>query len=197
MKNNVIIRTVMGLTVGSSLMVAPFAFSATAPNAVDECAKELLLSYFPEPIVAETLKHFSIPQDKWAGIAKSLAAKEKNVVKVVEEKAKEMSPNPLKDPQQRQAAIKLFRDSLLQVFSDALKENGVTDTSQFQAMLDDIQQQKAKKFAMCMEKKKNEAAADESDDENDEEEYNDDEDKEESKSHSSATQKGNLQPVNK
>lgn len=127
---------------------------AAAPTAQEECAKELLLSYFPESMVTDTLKRFNVPQDKWAGIAKSLSNKDKDIVKMVEQKATAMNPNPLKDPQQRQAAVKLFRDTLLQVFTDAMKENGVQDTAQFQAMLDDIQQQKAKKFAMCMEKQK-------------------------------------------
>lgn len=190
----------MGLIVTSSIMIAPLTLSATVPSAVDECAKELLLSYFPESIVAETLKHFSIPQDKWAGITKSLADKEKDVVKIVEEKAKEMNPNPLKDPQQRQAAVKLFRDTLLQVFSDALKENGVTDSSQFQAMLDNIQQQKAKKFAMCMEKKKNETGAsdtssDDNDDEDDSDDEDDEEDKDDSKSNPASTQKDSTKTV--
>jgi hypothetical protein len=43
---------------------------------------------------------------------------------------------------------------LLQVFSEALQANGITDTKQVQAMLDDIQQQKARNFAQCMEKQK-------------------------------------------
>src|SRR5262249_10869594 len=109
---------------------------------------------FPEPIVMDTLKRFNVPQDKWAGIAKSLSEKDKEVVKLVEKKASAMNPNPLKDTQQRQAAVKLFRDTLFEVFADAMKENGVEDQSQLMPMLDDIQQQKAKKFAMCMEKQK-------------------------------------------
>ena len=132
---------------------------------------------FPAPIVNETLKRFNVPQDKWAGITKSLSNKDKEVVKIVEGKAAGMNPNPLKDPQQRQGAVKLFRETLLQVFTDALKENGLTDTDKFQAMLDDIQQQKAKKFAMCMEKQKQKlqeqdkaaSSASDSDEENDDE----------------------------
>lgn len=179
----------MGFVVGASALIIPCAISALAPNgsAVDECAKELLLSYFPEPIVVDTLKRFSIPEDKVAGITQSLSKKDKEIVKLVEEKVSAMNPNPLKDPQQRQAAVKLFRETLLQVFTDALKENGITDTSKFQAMLDDIQQQKAKKFAMCMEKQKNVAQAksdstddddddDDSDDDNDDDDSDDDQD---------------------
>lgn len=165
------------------------SLSAIDSTTQDECVRELLLSYFPEPIVNDTLKKFNVPKDKWAGIVKSLGTKDKEVVKLVEQKASAMTPNPLKDPKERQAAVKLFRETLLDVFSSAMKENGITDSSQFQAMLDDIQQQKAKKFAMCMEKHKAESKApaaavksdedkDDSDD-NDDDDYNDDDDSDE------------------
>lgn len=150
------------IILGFSLLLTPHA-SISASEASpysDDCTKELLLSYFPEPLVKETLKKFHVPEDKWAGITKSLTNHDKEIVKIVEQKASKMSPNPLKDSQQRQVAVKLFRDTLLETFSNTLIENGVTDKTQFLAMLDDIQQQKAKKFAMCMQrKKKNESAA--------------------------------------
>jgi hypothetical protein len=164
-----------GIVIGIGALIAPCQ-SVDAQIATDECAKELLLSYFPEPIVTETLKKFKVPEDKWTGITRSLSAKDKEIVKLIEQKAATMNPNPLKDVQHRQAAVKLFRDTLLQVFTDALKENGIQDTSQIQAMLDDIQQQKAKKFAMCLERQKakaqqedtnDEASVDESDEQED------------------------------
>ena len=135
------------------LGILAFPVGATA---ADECSKELLLDYFPKQFVLESLKKFNVPQDKWDAIASSLAAKDKDVVKIVEDKASKLTPNPLKDrdPQQRQIAVKLFRETLLQVFSDALQANGITDQKQLQSMLDDIQQQKARNFALCMEKQK-------------------------------------------
>ena len=179
---------------------SPSTLSAIDSTAQDECVRELLLSYFPEPIVSDTLKKFNVPQDKWVAIQQALSVKDKEIVKLVEQKASTMNPNPLKDPKERQAAVKLFRDTLLEVFSNALKDNGITDTSKFQAMLDDIQQQKAKKFAMCMEKHKAESkpsqstaagakpsdnededSDDDYDDENDDENDDDDEDEEEEK----------------
>lgn len=177
MNKNIFEKKLMSLIFGAAALMAPFALTAASVDAADECAKELLLSYFPEPIVKDTLKKFSIPEDKWAGITTSLGNKDKEVVKIVEEKASKMNPNPLKDPQQRPAAVKLFRETLLQVFTDALKENGITDSAKFQTMLDDIQQQKAKKFAMCIEKKKAQAQAGNTDEDTDEsdEDYDDDE----------------------
>lgn len=187
-------KLTMRNSIASMLIVAGALMTSSAhaatPTAQEECAKELLLSYFPESMVTDTLKKFNVPQEKWAGIAKSLSNKDKDIVKMVEQKANAMTPNPLKDPQQRQAAVKLFRETLLQVFSDAMKENGMQDASQFQAMLDDIQQQKAKKFAMCMEKQKaqlqkqqtgdgNTSLDSPRDDKEDEQEDSDDEDDDE------------------
>lgn len=139
---------------GVGVMHNVSAVEANAPTAIDECSKELLIAYFPEAFVNETFKKFNVPQDKWNSINKDLAGKEKEVVKIVEEKAEKLSPNPLKDPSQRQAAVKIFRETLLQIFSEALKKNGVNDDKQIQAMLDDVQQQKARRFAQCMEKHK-------------------------------------------
>lgn len=189
MKKDMMKRSLAGFFMGACIFAAPCAVEAQAPAPGDECAKEMLLSYFPAPIVKETLKKFNVPQDKWDGILKSLSNKDKEVVKLVEQKAAGMDPNPLKDPKQRPAAVKLFRDTLIQVFSDAMKDNNMMDASQYQTMLDDIQQQKAKKFAMCMEKQKQKAieldkAASstpsdedmEDEDENDEDENDDDND---------------------
>lgn len=129
---------------------APLA--AYSEQSIDECSRELLLTYFPEPFVKETLKTFNVPEDKWENIQKSLASKDKEVIQLVEKKAAEMDPNPLKDPQARQAAVKLFRATLFQLFSDVMQANGINDEKQIQAMLDSIQLQKAQRFAKCMQK---------------------------------------------
>lgn len=157
MRKNILTSSFAGFCIGMSTLLSQGNLDAAdlaAPAAMDECSKDLLLSYFPEKFVNETFKRFNISEDKWAAINATLSTKDKDIVKLVEQKAASMNPNPLKDPQQRQAAVKLFRETLLQVFTDALKANGIQDTSQFQAMLDDIQQQKAKKFAQCMEKQR-------------------------------------------
>ena len=116
------------------------------------CSKELLLSYFPEIIVNDTLQRFNIPSDKWGEIKNSLAQRDKEIVYLVEKKAAQMQPNPLKDPQHRHVALKLFRDTLFEVFKEALTSAGISDEAQIKNMLEDIQQQKAKRFALCLDK---------------------------------------------
>lgn len=142
------------------LGMTPFTLatiSATSISAFEECAKELV-TYFPELIVNETLKKFHIPEDQWEEINRDLTEKDKNIVKIVEEKAEKMNPNPLKDPKLRQVAVKLFKETLYATFSETLQQHNITDEKQIQEMLDDIQQQKAKKFASCLEKHKSNIA---------------------------------------
>lgn len=126
---------------------------------VDECSKELLLSYFPEPFVKETLKKNQVPEDKWASIVKDLASNDKAVIQRVEGKADKMNPNPLKSPEYREQAITIFRETLLEIFTEVMNKNGITDKEQIQGMLDEIQHQKAKRFAKCMEKTRKEIEA--------------------------------------
>jgi hypothetical protein len=104
--------------------------------------------------VETTLDKFNVPKEKYPAITKDLADNEKNIISKVEEKASKITPNPLKDPQQRQVAVKIFRETLMDIFSDVMNKNGITDDKQLQAMLEDIQQQKAKKFAECLERHK-------------------------------------------
>lgn len=147
----------------SALQAAQAVQAAGGPgSAIDDCSKELLVAYFPENFVKETLKKFNVPQDKWNAIVQDLSGKEREIVKLVEEKAAKMNPNPLKDtqqrkdPQQHQAAVNLFKETLMSVFSQTLKKNGVTDDKKIEEMLNDIQKQKAIRFAQCMEKHKSE-----------------------------------------
>lgn len=137
---------------GLSAFALP-VFAADAPSSKDEqCAKEVLMQHFPEKMVSETLNKFQVPADQQAAIIKELAEKDKQLVKMVEEKAAAMNPNPLKDPSQRQQAVKMFRETLLEQFTAVLNAHGITDKDKIQQMLDDVQLQKAKQFTMCMEK---------------------------------------------
>lgn len=148
------------LLLGLGLCIIPVSSHAVvAAQNTDDCSKEILLSYFPAPYVIETLKKFNVPQNKWDSIVTALSITDKTIISDVENKANKIRPNMMKDPQQRQAVVKLFRETLLKAFGEAMKSNGITDEKNFQAMLDDIQQQKAKAFARCMEKHKNDKPA--------------------------------------
>ena len=110
------------------------AYSSPA-SSVEECSQELLMSYFPEPCVAQTLERFQVPQNKRAAIQQALAQKDQEVVPTVEEKASKMNPNPLKDPQRRQEAVMIFRETLYNLFAGVMNANGITDQEQIEKML--------------------------------------------------------------
>lgn len=147
------ISSVTLLTIGFAFA----GFSTPSPlvaSTVEECSKELLLSFFPEAFVKEVLQKNGIAQDKWEPIVKGLKEKNDDVIKLVDEQASKMTPNPLKDPSQKQVAVKIFRESLYQVFSGVLKANGISDDQKINLMLGEIQQLKTKRFAQCMESNK-------------------------------------------
>lgn len=152
------ISSVALLTIGFAVVDFSTALPLHAATA-EECTKELLLSFFPEAFVAETLQKYQVSKDKIEPIINGLKEKNNDVIKLVDEQASKMDPNPLKDPSQKQVAVKIFRESLYQVFSSVLKANGITDDQRIQAMLGEIQQLKTKRFAQCMDSNKPAAEA--------------------------------------
>lgn len=140
------------LLMGAISLAAPGILSSQEKEL---CSKEMLMSYFPEPIVMATLDQFKIPQAQHSLIMKDLAEKDGQIAPMVEERAAKMTPNPLRESKMRQEAVKIFRDTLFEVFTSVMNAHGINDKEQIRAMLDDIQKQKARQFANCMEKHKN------------------------------------------
>lgn len=110
-------------------------------------SKELISAYFPESVVNESLPLANVPRDQWVIINQELCAKSGEMIRMVEEKASKMEPNPLLDSSQIQVAAKLFREALFQVFSDVMRDHGVTDEDKIKEMLGHIQQLKAERYA--------------------------------------------------
>lgn len=152
MRNSLIIAS---LFIGTSFVSPAHALDKEPANpAIDECSRELIMAYFPEQFVKETLKKFNVPEDQWGAIVTELNAKDKDVISIVEEKASKIDPNPLKDPSQRLQAVKIFRDTLFEIFSGVLKQHGVTDEAQIQQMLTDVNKQKTARFTQCVERQR-------------------------------------------
>lgn len=122
---------------------------------VDECSKELLLAYFPEPFLVQVLKDNDVPESEWAAINQALMSKDRQVVSMVEEKAAAMDPNPLTDAKYRPQAVQLFRETLFEIFAEVMRNHGVTEDAEIQSMLDQIQYLKAERFPKCMEMNQN------------------------------------------
>lgn len=120
----------------------------------NDCTPQVLKVPFPEPFVRISLKKFNVPENTWEPIVKALDAKGNDVVKIVETKAAKITPNPLENPKQPQVIVKLFKETLFEVSVDTFKLNGVTDTAQIQAIIDDVQEQKRQQFIECMQEHK-------------------------------------------
>jgi len=134
-----------------SLCVGSLTLSAQPSD--EECSEEKLFSYFPKEFVMNTLQKFQVPKDRWEPIYHDLASKDDEIIKTVEDKASRLSPNPLQDPKERHVAVKIFRETLQQVFTNVMNTHGISNENQIKMMLDDIQKQKAELFATCMKKK--------------------------------------------
>jgi hypothetical protein len=113
------------------------------------CSQDVILAFYPAEFVKVTLKKYNVPEDQWEAIVAELGNKEKNVVSSIEKKASQMNPNPLRDSASQAVAVKLFRETLLENFSEVMEAHGYKDEKNLQMMLDDIQMQKAKRFAEC------------------------------------------------
>ena len=117
-----------------------------------KCAKEDLSNYFPKVVVKPVLMKADISAEKAEIIAEDLSNKDGEIEKIVKDKYSKLDPNPLNDPSQRDVAIKVYRESLFQVFSKPLKAQGINDDDKIRALLDEIQRTKSKLFIECIRK---------------------------------------------
>jgi hypothetical protein len=147
-------RLVFLMMCGIGAVCSPINAETDSNNA--ELSNDAMMSYFPEIFVERTLERYQIPQAQRISIQKELVDKNKEVINLVEDKASKMTPNPLRDPTLRDEAVKIFRDSLYEVFSKVMLSHGVTDKEELHEMLDDIQRQKAEYFSQKMRQYKEE-----------------------------------------
>jgi predicted nucleic acid-binding Zn-ribbon protein len=119
-----------------------------------KCTKEELMTFFPQQIVESVLIKAGVAKEQAAQIALELSQKDKELAKTVEEKASKMEQNPFKDLSQRALAVKLYQDTLYEIFSKSLKDHGatITNTEQIQNILEEIKTAKSKLFVECIRK---------------------------------------------
>lgn len=117
-----------------------------------KCTKEELMRFFPEQVVRPILIQAKIPEKEADAIAQALAQKDVELAKIVEEKSSKIDPNPFKNLSQRDLAIKIYRETLYEVFAKVLKEHGISDADQVQSLLDKLQEARSKLFIECIAK---------------------------------------------
>lgn len=124
--------------------------SCTKQTCGTNCTMELFIAFFPPPFVGETLEAFQIDSDKRLTIIQQLSHHELDINSIVDSKAAKMTPNPLNQPDRQEDVIKLFDEAVLQVFTQVMNDNGITDKDQIAKMLEQIQKRKADHFRTCM-----------------------------------------------
>ena len=117
-----------------------------------KCTKEELMRFFPEQVVQSILTKANLSKEQADVIAKELSQKDKELAKLVEEKSAKIDPNPFKDLSQRELAIKIYRETLYEVFAKVLKAHGITNQDQIQNLLDELQDARSKLFIECIRK---------------------------------------------
>ena len=117
------------------------------------CSKDMLMTFFPQPIVKEVLLKYNLSETQAEQVAKQLSKKNDEVVKIVKQKASQMNPNPLNDLTERDQIIKIFKESVYEILEGVLKDH-IQDPKQIQAIQEDIQEAKGKMFVECLSPKK-------------------------------------------
>jgi glycine cleavage system regulatory protein len=117
-----------------------------------KCTKEELMRFFPEQLVQSVLVKANLPKDQADAIAQDLSQKDRELARLVEEKSAQVEPNPFKNLSQRDMAIKIYRETLYEVFARVLKAHGITNEDQIQTLLDELQEARSKLFIECIRK---------------------------------------------
>lgn len=120
-----------------------------------KCSKEELMMFFPESIVKNVLMQAHISEKDAREIAEQLASKDKGLAKIVDEKASHYNPNPFKDLSQRDQAIKIYQETLFEVFANVLQSHGIKDENQIRSLLEEIRTIKSKLFIECIRQQQN------------------------------------------
>ena len=80
------------------------------------CTREVLMTFFPEPVVRTVLVEHGISRTQAAQVAKGLATKDSDILQRIEMKSAKMQTQPYIDMSQREAAVQLFKETLYEVF---------------------------------------------------------------------------------
>jgi len=138
----------------TALITSPLAADTTETvlsNSM-KCTKEELMRSFPEQLVESILIKANIPKDKSDAISKELAVKDKDLARIIEEKTTKLEPNPIQNLSQRDQAIRIYRETLYEVFASVLKAHGINDDDQIQKLLDELGEARSKLFIECIRK---------------------------------------------
>lgn len=117
-----------------------------------KCTKEELMRSFPEQLVFSILDNAKITKEQATEIAKELSKKDKELARLIEEKTEKLGANKIQNLSQRDQAIRIYRETLYEVFAKVLKAHGITDDDQIQNLLEELGEARSKLFIECIRK---------------------------------------------
>ena len=130
-------------------LIAMMPALASADVDSSQCNEDVLFRFFPKKFVLQVLEKHDVSGKDAESIAATLSDADQQVVQLIEEKADEMTPNPLQDEASHEERAKLFKDALTEVFNEVVNKYGITNTQDIMAMLDEIQQLRIERFEEC------------------------------------------------
>lgn len=113
------------------------------------CLRELELHFFDPTLVNQALSMYNVPQGTWATILQSLQERSASVPERLKSKTAGMYPNPIAYPLQKGPTAKLLKDTLYEVFVEALAQNGVHEQPTVGLMFDFIFSRQMPSLIQC------------------------------------------------
>ncbi len=114
------------------------------------CATEVLMTFFPQPIVKDILVKHQIPLAEAEAIAQELSQKNRDITKLLENQVIQLDSSSFRDINRREIIMKASKEALYDVFATVLKSHGITDDNQIHVFLDDMQEAKRVLFIQCI-----------------------------------------------
>lgn len=138
----------------AAYQTSPSATAASTAIKNFSCTKEELEAFLPEAVVRNVLLKNNFSEADANAIALELWQKNTMMREIMKKKASKLRPNPLEDLSQRDVGLKIYRETLYEVFSQTLKAHGISDEDKIQNLLDEIRETKSKLFLECVGSKK-------------------------------------------
>jgi len=123
------------------------------------CMAEIEQTFFQNDLVTTALSYFNIPQGLWVPINSSLQQRVPQIAQRMKKKTRMMVPDPLEYPMNTDWARKALKDTLFDVFREALMDNQaiggtaysppLAETGVMQNMFNYIYEKQKYKFIQC------------------------------------------------
>lgn len=114
------------------------------------CLANLEVNFFDPALVNQALSLYNVPQGTWTVIIQSLREKSASVPERLKRKTARMFPNPLAYPLEKGPTAKLLKETLYEVFVEALAENAVHEQPTVSLMFDFIFSRQMPQLVQCL-----------------------------------------------